>query len=100
MEQPIKTSPTLVVPANRHHPFYPVDSRVPGYIEITTPTVFLLIAFFGGVFIISTATKCIVQSLKPKISSSDVMISTWFVLCGFIHTFFEGLYTLSTLLIH
>ncbi|TQS34476.1 hypothetical protein Golomagni_05138 [Golovinomyces magnicellulatus] len=97
MEQSSKAAPTLVVPSNCCHPFYPVDSMVPGYVAISTPTVVLLMTFFGVVWMIFTVTNYSLRSLKPKLSKNDIWTASWFVLCGFIHTFFEGYFAYHSL---
>ncbi|ATY63362.1 3-beta-hydroxysteroid-Delta(8),Delta(7)-isomerase [Cordyceps militaris] len=97
MEQFGTVAATLVVPANRSHPFYPVDLRVPGYIATSTPTAVLLTIFFGGLLMLITTTRYFLRGLKPQLSNGDTWTATWFVICGFIHSLLEGYFSWHSL---
>ncbi|KAF4126199.1 cholestenol Delta-isomerase [Geosmithia morbida] len=53
----------------------------------------VLVSYFSlGAGVILTATLALSRRLQPNLSAADTLMTMWFVLCGFIHLFFEGYY--------
>ena len=73
------------------HPFFPSSIDVPGYVPTSVPTIVLLTIFFGSLGAIVTSTKLAIKRCQPALSKGDVWTASWFILCGCIHTFFEGM---------
>lgn len=80
--------PSLTV-ANSH-PFSPIIIVVPGFVATSIPTATLLITFFGGLAVILASSKYFLEQRQPSLSKGEVWTASWFILCGFIHTLFEG----------
>jgi cholestenol delta-isomerase len=75
------------------HPYYPPDLVLPGFMpnEIAVP---ILITFFAGaVGFIFLTTSIIARAVQPGISNGKLLTAMWFMLCGCIHLFFEGMST-------
>lgn len=74
------------------HPYYPIEAEVIGYLanEYDVPT--LLGIFATGCTAIFAITYLLVSRIRRDIPTSELLTVMWFVLCGFIHTFFEGYY--------
>lgn len=79
-------------PGEMLHPYYPLDAPLPTYVVNSMPTVVLLSYFSLGCTAIFAATHLLVQRVRPGISWSTEVTTMWFILCGFIHLFFEGRY--------
>lgn len=84
------TLESAIASGDSEHPFFPIGVYVPDYIATSTPTAILLTIFFGTVAAILASTKISLAHFNPRLTNRDVWTSTWFILCGFIHTFFEG----------
>ena len=72
------------------HPYFPLGIDLPGYIANTIPALLLIRWFASGVAIIFLATYLIVKYTRPNISNGKLATIMCFVLCAFIHFFFEG----------
>ncbi|KAL6703947.1 hypothetical protein ACN47E_008885 [Coniothyrium glycines] len=72
------------------HPYYPLEVEIVGYLANKWGTVELLSMFFPGVAVICVLTYMGVMRLRPNASTADLTTIMWFVLCGCIHSFFEG----------
>jgi cholestenol delta-isomerase len=72
------------------HPYYPQDTIRDNYVANTLSVPTLLVSFAIGVVAILYSTKATARNRRPSMSSSDMYAAMWFVLCGFIHLFFEG----------
>lgn len=83
---------STVISDAREHPFFPIDAYVPDYVATSTPTAILLTIFFGTVAAILALSKVSLTHFNRNLSNSDLWTTSWFILCGFIHTFFEGVY--------
>ncbi|KAF2124632.1 Emopamil-binding protein [Dothidotthia symphoricarpi CBS 119687] len=75
------------------HPYYPVGVEITGYLMNFWNTVELLSMFTAGITVIFSATYVITKRLRPTVSTGDLSTIMWFVLCGFIHSFFEGYFS-------
>jgi cholestenol delta-isomerase len=78
---------SLPVPA---HPYYPLEVPIVGYLANEWNTFELCSMFAAGCAAIFSVTYVIVKRLRPTASVGDLATIMWFVLCGFIHLFFEG----------
>ena len=72
------------------HPYYPLGVEIVGYMANEFNTVELLSMFTAGCAVIFSVTYAVLMRTRPNASNSDVSIMMWFVLCGCIHSFFEG----------
>ena len=72
------------------HPYYPPSAIITDYAANTLPTLTLLICFAAGCAAILTPTLILIRRTNPSLSNGEVATAMWFVLCGFIHFFFEG----------
>ncbi|VUC35497.1 unnamed protein product [Clonostachys rosea] len=72
------------------HSYYPLGVVIPGYAPNTMDAL-ELVSYFGlGCGLVLVPTYALIQSKRPDLRSWEVFAALWFVLCGFIHTFFEG----------
>jgi hypothetical protein len=72
------------------HPYYPTEAQIVGYVANSMSVPALLASFAGGCTVIFGITFLLVKRVRPTISRGDLATIMWFVLCGFIHLFFEG----------
>jgi cholestenol delta-isomerase len=72
------------------HPYYPVEKEIVGYLANKWGTLDLLLMFAAGCVAIFSLTYVMVKRLRPNASTGDLSTIMWFVLCGCIHSFFEG----------
>ena len=72
------------------HPYYPLGVEIVGFLANEWNTFELVSMFAAGCAVIFSITYAILMKLRPNASKSDVSIMMWFVLCGCIHSFFEG----------
>ncbi|KAF2119988.1 3-beta-hydroxysteroid-Delta(8),Delta(7)-isomerase [Lophiotrema nucula] len=77
-------------PVQQLHPYYPIEAEIVGYIANRWNTLELLLMFGSGCAGIFGITFAVVKKLRPNGSTGDLLTVLWFVLCGFIHLFFEG----------
>ncbi|KAL4889954.1 Emopamil-binding protein [Aspergillus ambiguus] len=77
------------------HPYYPPDVEIPGYIPNTRGTLALISLFAVGCAVIFLGTYLFTVNKRPQISPGDLLTAQWFALCGCIHLFFEGYYSLN-----
>ncbi|KAJ9150792.1 3-beta-hydroxysteroid-Delta(8), Delta(7)-isomerase 2 [Pleurostoma richardsiae] len=73
-----------------HHPYYPLDAVVPGYVANSISTPALIASFAAGCTVILSSACRLVQKKNPSLPRGEVAAALWFILCGFIHFFFEG----------
>ncbi|KAF9880073.1 emopamil binding protein [Colletotrichum karsti] len=72
------------------HPYFPLDTMLPGYAENKLGALALCSTFAAGTVAILAPTYKIIRRTNPNLSNGEVATALWFVLCGFIHFFFEG----------
>ncbi|CAG8537126.1 6235_t:CDS:2 [Ambispora leptoticha] len=90
------------------HPYYPTNLELPNYTEPTFSMTTILAVFLSVLSLIICSSLIIISrsknynnnivhpqnqanlNSKYKVSTANKIIFTWFVICGFIHTFFEG----------
>lgn len=72
------------------HPFYPVDLKFPEYVPNDMSTVTLLLIFVGELTMVASLTNVLARRVRPDVTSGELWAATWFMICGFIHLFFEG----------
>jgi len=76
--------------ASGAHPYYPLEVEIVGYLANQWSTVKLLAIFSAGIAAIFSCTYAMVKRTRPNASRADYAAILWFVLCGCIHSFFEG----------
>lgn len=85
----------LVYPVNATglplHPYFPLSVALPSYVANSLSTISLLAIFGAGCVVIFGITHLFIQSTRPTLSSGESLATFWFVLCGCIHLFFEGI---------
>lgn len=72
------------------HPFYPLGIEVANYLANEWGVLTLLSAFAACCASVFAATYVVVMRVRPTMSRGELLTVLWFVLCGCIHTFFEG----------
>jgi cholestenol delta-isomerase len=82
---------SAIVSDDPEHPFFPAHVKVPGYVATSLPTTALLTIFFGALAAILTTSKVFLKWSNLILSKGEVWTASWFILCGFIHLFFEGM---------
>ncbi|KAK6176590.1 hypothetical protein SNE40_014845 [Patella caerulea] len=77
------------------HPYFPRDISLPHYVPNDKDVTVLLGGFFAVVFaFIAGVWIYSGRSTKPKFSLLERVILCWFVMCGIIHTFLEGYFSI------
>lgn len=77
------------------HPYYPIEAQIAGYLANKWNTLELLLMFSAGCAAIFSVTYAIVKRVRPNLSNGDLATIMWFVLCGCIHSFFEGYFAVN-----
>jgi hypothetical protein len=77
-------------PLGQQHPFYPVDLKMPGFVANDMTTVTLLLIFVGELIMVASLTNVLARRVRPDVTTGELWAATWFMICGFIHLFFEG----------
>lgn len=72
------------------HPYYPLGANLPGYVPNTLSMPALISRFALACGIVFVTTSVVAKQIRPKITKRQLATTTWFVLCGCIHFFFEG----------
>ncbi|KAL0944845.1 3-beta-hydroxysteroid-delta -isomerase [Colletotrichum truncatum] len=72
------------------HPYHPLDASLPGYAENKLDALAICSAFAAGTITILAPTYKIIRRSNPSLPNGELATALWFVLCGFIHFFFEG----------
>lgn len=76
------------------HPYFPLGIAMPGYAPNTMTSPALVACFAAGSGALLTSAYAIISRVRPGLGRGDMFAALWFVLCTFIHFFFEGI-TLS-----
>ncbi|KAI9818587.1 MAG: hypothetical protein M1832_004360 [Thelocarpon impressellum] len=85
----------LTQKASAVHPYYPVGIEVIGYLANEYSVPVLLATFAAGCAAIFAVALLGVQVVRPGLRGSEKATVLWFVLCGTIHLFFEGYFSLN-----
>ncbi|KAH7322693.1 Emopamil-binding protein [Stachybotrys elegans] len=72
------------------HPYSPLGVSVPGYVVNSMSMPALVGAFAAGTSLMLLATLSVAKMVRPSIGTGPLLATMWFVVCGFIHFFFEG----------
>jgi cholestenol delta-isomerase len=73
------------------HPYYPPDLVLPGFMPNKTTVPILITSFAGAVGFVFWITSVLARTVQPGISRGKLLTAMWFMLCGSIHLFFEGM---------
>ncbi|PVI00157.1 EBP-domain-containing protein [Periconia macrospinosa] len=92
---PAMAPETVVTDALPLHPYYPLEATIVGYVANKWNTLELCSLFAAGCAVIFAVTYLIVKRVRPSLPLSDLTTILWFVLCGFIHLFFEGYFAVN-----
>ncbi|ESO95822.1 hypothetical protein LOTGIDRAFT_188540 [Lottia gigantea] len=76
------------------HPYYPQDIALPHYVPNDKELSVLLGGMFGSVGLFMVFTWFFSGRSKTKFSTTERLILCWFMMCGLIHTFLEGYFSL------
>ncbi|ODA77610.1 hypothetical protein RJ55_07239 [Drechmeria coniospora] len=85
--------PLAATVADGGHPFYPLGVSIPGYAANTMSALVLVLIFAAGCGAIFVPTWLVASRARRDISRCELLVTFWFVLCGFIHLFFEGYFS-------
>ncbi|KAI9738110.1 MAG: hypothetical protein M1818_005538 [Claussenomyces sp. TS43310] len=77
------------------HPYYPLEVEIASYLANEWSVPVLLSIFSSLCATILAVTLAIVRKVHPDLHDADKAAIWWFVLCGFIHTFFEGYFAVN-----
>ncbi|GAM91645.1 hypothetical protein ANO11243_096970 [Dothideomycetidae sp. 11243] len=77
------------------HPYYPIGVPIAGYLANESSVPYLLGVFAAGCAVIFSGAYVVTKSLRPRISTGELLTVMWFVLSGSIHLWFEGYYALN-----
>lgn len=72
------------------HPFSTYEREIVDYVPNTLSSLALVSCFGAGCVAVFASTHAIIQKCRPSLSTCDRFLMMWFVMCGFIHFFFEG----------
>lgn len=72
-----------------NHPFYPLGVAIPAYVTNTLSTPVIL-AWFAGISAMIIFPILAITKYK-NLPTGGAATVVWFVLCGFIHLFLEGM---------
>lgn len=72
------------------HPFSTYEREIVDYVPNTLSSLALVSCFGAGCVAMFASTHAIIQKCRPSLSTCDRFLMMWFVMCGFIHFFFEG----------
>ncbi|KAH8152604.1 uncharacterized protein LAJ45_03445 [Morchella importuna] len=76
---------------NHRSPYYPQDLRLPHYVPNTLTTPELISRFAAYCVMIVIGTIILLGAVaRKRLTTYEKIVATWFMLCGFIHLFFEG----------
>ncbi|XP_077996993.1 3-beta-hydroxysteroid-Delta(8),Delta(7)-isomerase-like [Glandiceps talaboti] len=79
--------------ANVSHPYWPRDLVIPSYVANEMNQLQLLVMVFGSFGVILVATWILSGRSKKQLALSQRLHLCWFCLCGFIHLFLEGYFS-------
>jgi hypothetical protein len=66
-----------------HHPYYPTNITLPGYVPNTLTFTTLFSGFGAAVIVLFIFTYIITKWRRPNISTPDILKVLWFILCTF-----------------
>jgi cholestenol Delta-isomerase len=85
-----------VVPPAPPHPYHPTDAALSGaFVPNEREATDLLAVFAALCSCIFATTLWLTSRRQPPISLFDKITILWFVLCGSLHTFFEGYFVVN-----
>ncbi|KAK6063568.1 emopamil binding protein [Seiridium cupressi] len=82
----------LPLEEQHYHPYYPLGLVLPGYVpnDISVPT--LISSFAAASIYVFLLTAFVARRVRPSITNGELLTAMWFMLCGYIHLFFEGFF--------
>ncbi|SPO06400.1 related to emopamil-binding protein [Cephalotrichum gorgonifer] len=83
--------------ATPSHPYYPQGAVVDNYVANTLSAPILYVIFAICTFTVLGGTHRIIRHSRPNMPIWEAAAAMWFVLCGFIHLFFEGYFSVHFL---
>ncbi|EEH20111.1 hypothetical protein PABG_02370 [Paracoccidioides brasiliensis Pb03] len=83
---------TLSIP---HHPYYPLEAELVGYVANEWSTLTLIFAFAAGWAFILGFISVVLSFITPKLGRADKLAILWFIFTGSIHFFFEGYFVIN-----
>ncbi|TDZ38779.1 3-beta-hydroxysteroid-Delta(8),Delta(7)-isomerase [Colletotrichum spinosum] len=72
------------------HPYHPIDAAMSDYVANQLGSTSLQATFALGASAVLAPTYQLIRKTNPTLSTGNTAAALWFVLCGFIHFFFEG----------
>ena len=79
------------------HPYYPIGILLSGGVFVENDWHFrtLVLTLAGACAVILALALGIAHVVNPGLKNSDRLLVSWFVMCGFIHLFFEGYFVVN-----
>eukprot|EP00887_Chlorella_sp_A99_P001896 scaffold18.g1896.t1 len=72
-----------------HHPYYPLDVQLPGYVPMTVDFDYILGVFFASVALVSGLTWKL-SGRRKHLATTERLIAAWLATTGVIHFVIEG----------
>src|ERR1700759_3373074 len=72
------------------HPYYPQSALIANYVPNSTPHSILLAVTFTLFSSIIGGSWFALGEYKKNLSTGEKLTASWFILCGILHTLFEG----------
>ncbi|KAH8909555.1 Emopamil-binding protein [Coniochaeta sp. PMI_546] len=76
------------------HPYFPQDASIPNYIPNTASLEVILRDFGTLIVVIVTSALNLAKYLEPDLHTNELAAIAWFLICFFLHAFFEGYFVL------
>ncbi|KAJ9165530.1 EBP-domain-containing protein [Coniochaeta hoffmannii] len=80
--------------ANPSHPYFPQDAIIPDYEPNTSSLEVVIRSFVGLVLAFVAAGLYLGKRANPRLGMDELGAMAWFLLCFFLHAFFEGYFVL------
>ncbi|KAB5558434.1 Emopamil binding protein-domain-containing protein [Coniochaeta sp. 2T2.1] len=76
------------------HPYFPQDAAIPHYEANTASLAAILRGFVSLIIVFVTSGLYVGRTINPALRKGEMMAMAWFLLCFFLHAFFEGYFVL------
>ncbi|KAB5570286.1 cholestenol delta-isomerase-like protein [Coniochaeta sp. 2T2.1] len=76
------------------HPYFPQDAAIPHYEANMASLAVILRGFVSLIVVFVTSGLYVGRTINPGLRMSEMAAMAWFLLCFFLHAFFEGYFVL------
>ncbi|OIW33290.1 EBP-domain-containing protein [Coniochaeta ligniaria NRRL 30616] len=80
--------------ADTSHPYFPKDALIPNYMPNTASLEVILRGFAGLIVVFIASGLYVAKRINPALQIDELAAVAWFLLCFFLHAFFEGYFVL------